>query len=109
MPDSLPPELQQFVDQELDSGRYQSTTAVICAGLRLLHRLRLHELRQDIEAGLRQLDRGEGIDIQDEASLQEFFDDIRKRGRERLQARKDRVEIVRVLHGYRDVTDLFSP
>ena len=23
--------------------------------------------------------------------------------------RKDRVEIVRVLHGYRDVTDLFSP
>jgi antitoxin ParD1/3/4 len=91
MPDSLPPELQQFVDQELASGRYQSTAAVICAGLRLLHDLRLHELRQDIKAGLQQLDRGEGIDIQDEASLQDFFDDIRKRGRERLQESRSRI------------------
>lgn len=86
MPQSLPPELQQFVEQELASGRYQTREDVICDALRLLRERKLHELRREIDAGLQQLDRGEGIELEDERSLQAFFDDIKARGRERLEA-----------------------
>ena len=86
MPQSLPPELQQFVDQELASGRYQTREDVICDALRLLRERKLHELRKEIDAGLQQLDRGEGIEIEDERSLQAFFDEIKAQGRERLEA-----------------------
>ena len=84
MSQSLPPELQQFVEQELASGRYQTQEEVICEGLRLLRERKLHELRKEIDAGLQQLDRGEGIEIEDEQSLRAFFDDIKARGCERL-------------------------
>jgi antitoxin ParD1/3/4 len=86
MSQSLPPELQQFLDQELASGRYQTREDVICDALRLLRERRLHELRKEIDAGLQQLDRGDGIEIEDDRSLQAFFDDIKARGRERLEA-----------------------
>ena len=86
MPQSLPPELQQFVEQELASGRYQTREDVICDALRLLRERKLHELRKEIDAGLQQLDRGEGIEIEDERSLQAFFDEIKAQGRERLEA-----------------------
>ena len=62
MSGSLPPEHQHFVDRE-----------------------KLHELRLDIAAGLEQLDRGDGIQIDNEESLAAFFDDVKKRGRERLE------------------------
>jgi antitoxin ParD1/3/4 len=88
MPEPLPPELQQFVEQELASGRYRSVDDVICDGLRLLRERKLHELRREIDAGLEQLERGEGIPLADEPSLQAFFDDISDRGRKRLEARE---------------------
>ncbi len=84
MSQSLPPELQQFVEQELASGRYQTREDVICEALRLLRERKLHELRKELDAGLQQLKRGEGIEIEDERSLQAFFDDIKARARERL-------------------------
>jgi len=85
---TIPPELRQFVDQELAIGQYHSAEEVICAGLRLLRERRLYELRRDIQAGLEQLDRGEGIDLEDEQALRAFFDDIKARGRQRLKAKQ---------------------
>ena len=82
----LPPELQHFVEQELASGRYRSRDEVICEGLRLLRERRLYELRREIDVGLEQLDRGEGIEFEDEQALKAFFEDIKQRGRERLEA-----------------------
>ena len=86
VPDSFPPELQQFVEQELASGRYQSVDDVICEGLRLLREQRLYELREEIDAGLQPLERHEGINLEDERSLRDFFDDIKQRGRKRVEA-----------------------
>ena len=88
MPSSLPPELQHFVEQELTTGKYQSADDVIREGLELLRQRKLHELRRDVDAGLHQLDRGEGIQIGSEESLAAFFDDVKKRGRERLEAKQ---------------------
>jgi antitoxin ParD1/3/4 len=82
----IPPELQQFVDQELASGRYKAAEEVICAGLRLLREQKLYELRGEIQRGLDQLDRGEGIELEDESALRGFFEDIKTRGRQRLEA-----------------------
>jgi antitoxin ParD1/3/4 len=86
MSSPLPPELQHFVDRELASGKYRSADEVICEGLRLLRERRLYEVRKEIDAGLRQLERGEGTEIEDERALAAFFEDIKRRGRERLEA-----------------------
>ena len=85
MPESFPPELQQFIEQELASGRYESVDDVVCDGLRLLRERRRYELREKIDAGLDQLERGEGIELQDEQALEAFFEDVKQRGRKRLE------------------------
>ncbi len=72
MPETLPKDLQQFVDHELASGRYDSTDALVIAGLRLLQRDR-QEAVEGIREGLAEMDRGEGI------PLDEAFDEIRRR------------------------------
>lgn len=43
------------------------------------------ELRREIQIGIDQLDRGKGIVLNDEKALEEFFEDIKKRGRQRLE------------------------
>ena len=64
---SLTPELEKLVTRKVASGLYQSASEVIREGLRLLDdqdRLRsLHrdQVKKKIQAGLAQLDRGEGI------------------------------------------------
>ena len=86
IPNTLPPELQDFVQQEVAAGRYQSAEEVLADGLRLLRERKIYSLRQDIAAGMAQLDRNEGIELNDDQSLRDFFEDIKRRGRDRLLA-----------------------
>ena len=64
---SLTPELEKFVAQKVQSGRYQTASEVIREGLRLLeerdalHQARLDDIRQAIQDGNAQLARGEGL------------------------------------------------
>jgi antitoxin ParD1/3/4 len=64
---SLTPELEQLVAEKVESGRYTSASEVIREALRLLEEQdqlrqnRLAAVRQKIDRGLSQLDRGEGI------------------------------------------------
>jgi antitoxin ParD1/3/4 len=85
---ALPPEYEQFVRNEIASGRYGSAEEVLCVALSELQRRQcLAELQQEVDAGKNQLDRGEGIKIENEAALQEFFTDIATRGEQRLNQR----------------------
>jgi antitoxin ParD1/3/4 len=65
---SLTPEWEEFINQRLASGRYQTASEVVRDGLRLLERQEadrataLDEVRQKIQAGLDQARRGESID-----------------------------------------------
>lgn len=64
---SLTPELERMVDEKVKTGRYASASEVIREGLRLLEeqeqlkQQRLAAVRQKIDRGLEQLDRGLGV------------------------------------------------
>jgi putative addiction module CopG family antidote len=67
MPQTLPPDLQDFVDRELATGRYQSKEEIVVAGLRLLQRDR-QEALEGIREGLAESERGEGIPLDEAVS-----------------------------------------
>lgn len=64
---SLTPELEELITQKVQSGRYTSASEVVREALRLLEehdelrQKRLAAVRKEIEEGIAQLDRGEGI------------------------------------------------
>ena len=65
---SLTPELENWVDEKVRTGRYASASEVIREALRLLEiaeaakQRRLIDVRQKIDRGLEHLDQGRGID-----------------------------------------------
>jgi antitoxin ParD1/3/4 len=88
----IPPDLQQFVDQIIGAGGYKSEAEVVGQALRLLQQRqrRIEELRREIQPALDQLDRGEGIKLKDEEELRLFFEGIKERGQNRLEAERAR-------------------
>jgi antitoxin ParD1/3/4 len=64
---SLNPQLERFIDQKIKSGFYNSASEVVREGLRLLmeremlFQQQIKKLNQEIDLGLKQLERGEGI------------------------------------------------
>ena len=66
----LTPELEQIIQQQVDSGNYKSIDEVIYAAVKLLDQLektyqgRYEELRQEVLQGIEASDRGDMIDSQ---------------------------------------------
>jgi len=84
----VPKELQEYVLQEVASGKFRSEEHVVSEALRLLQERerKRDELLQDIELGLERLEAGKGIPIADEAAHDQFFRDIEERGNERRKS-----------------------
>lgn len=82
----IPPDLQQFVHQVIDNGSFKSETEVVGQALRLLQQRqqKIEELRREIQPALDQLDRGEGIEL-DEEGLDAFFEEIKARSLAELE------------------------
>jgi antitoxin ParD1/3/4 len=64
---TLKPEQQQFIEAELRTGRYTNPDEIIAEALRLLEKrnqydLWLEEVRNKVDIGIEQIDRGEGVD-----------------------------------------------
>ncbi len=65
---TLTPDLEDFVQSRVDTGRYKSVVEVIRQGLRLLEDMEsmidvpVSELRERIAVGVEQADRGELLD-----------------------------------------------
>jgi antitoxin ParD1/3/4 len=86
---SLTREQEALIKEHLSTGRYTSEHEVIGEALALLKQREkaLESLRADINKGLEDLEQGRYSTYND-ATLGEFFEDVKKRGRERLAAKK---------------------
>jgi antitoxin ParD1/3/4 len=82
--------LEQFVLDQLASGKYQSSSDVVCDAVRLLRdrERRREELRKEVNRGIEQLEHGQFVELDSEAALQEFFDSVEARGQQRLSAKR---------------------
>jgi antitoxin ParD1/3/4 len=79
---TLKPEQEQFIQEKLQSGKYQTANEVIVEAFRLLeerdkrYQEWLEETRQKVAIGLAELERGEGVD--GEVVMAELRDMIHK-------------------------------
>lgn len=85
----IPSDLEPFVQQQVTAGEYGSPDEVVIAGLQILRELkrRQAEFREAVQAGVEELDRGEGIKVA-AGDLREFFDGIQAYGRRRYEESK---------------------
>ena len=86
---SLPPELVQFVENELAKGRYPSESALLRDAVQLLRARKLHDLRTAIRQGLDDLEHGNATELDGDESLCLFFDELIAEG-DRELARENR-------------------
>jgi Arc/MetJ-type ribon-helix-helix transcriptional regulator len=88
----FPVEIQQLLQQGLATGQYASEDEMLLEGLRLLRERDAHfqEFRERLQSRLDRLDRGEGIELENDAALRNFFDDVQVRGRQRYEACRER-------------------
>ncbi|MGB3403913.1 MAG: type II toxin-antitoxin system ParD family antitoxin [Microcoleaceae cyanobacterium] len=68
MPITLPPELEQFIQNQVASGKYASVDEVFLAGIKLLeererlYQGRFEELRREVMVGIEEAEAGELLD-----------------------------------------------
>lgn len=86
---------ENFIEERIKSGQYNSASEVVRDALRLLEEqeqiraMKMQALKAEIQKGLDDLQQGRYSTYSDE-TLGEFFEDVKKRGRERLAAKKKR-------------------
>jgi antitoxin ParD1/3/4 len=87
---SFSPDLEQFIQSQVASGKYTSTEEVLIAGVRLLeerehiYKGRFEELRREIMLGVEASERGEVVDA--ELVFAELEEDIQQIEAENRQA-----------------------
>lgn len=85
IPVSFPPDLQQFVSDQISTGKYGSIAEVLCDAVRTLRDCELHlsRLRKDIGLGISQLESGDYIELTSNDGIEAFFSDLDLRGQQR--------------------------
>jgi antitoxin ParD1/3/4 len=88
---TIPQDLQRFVEGAVARGAYGSPEEALSTALQLLQEReqKLNALRAELRLGAEQLERGEGIPVADEAAHGAFFDDIERRGQQRLATKRE--------------------
>ncbi len=86
---SLTPELENFVNEKVKSGMYNSASEVLRESLRLLQEqdvikeFRRNELRREIMLGVEQIKNGEYTEIKSREELDSFAERLIKEAREK--------------------------
>jgi putative addiction module CopG family antidote len=75
---SFPSDIQEFLHEEVATGRYRSEEELVVEAIRRFREgnLRFQELRANVQEGLESLDRGDAIEIEGDEALGLFFDEI---------------------------------
>ena len=86
MLDSYPPEIRAFVQQKIAAGVFQSADDFAIEAAKLYREIdrRREELKAKVVAGIAQLEAGEFIDLDGDDELRDYFEDVKRRGRETL-------------------------
>ena len=90
---TLGPQWEDFITENVKTGRYQSASDVVLEGLRLLREKASHqpttveELQREVDKGLDALDQGNYRDL-DVTGMKDHLEEVKLRGRARL-ARRD--------------------
>jgi antitoxin ParD1/3/4 len=83
MPITLPPELEQFVQNQVSTGKYASVNEVFLAGIKLLeererlYQGRFEELRREVMVGISEAEQGQLLN--GEAVISELQEKLRQR------------------------------
>jgi putative addiction module CopG family antidote len=86
----LPPELGQFVEQQLALGKYQSEQELVVNAVRVLREVETQQrqFHGDIQLGIDQLERGEANEYSLD-QLRERFERLKDRARQRVAGGKE--------------------
>jgi putative addiction module CopG family antidote len=83
----IPSEYLPFVQKAIASGRYASEGAVLEAALGLLKQ-RYDSLREDVQRGFDEVDRGECHELASDEELHKFFEDLKREASAELPSRE---------------------
>lgn len=83
MPYSFPSELQQLVQRQLATGNYANEDEVLLDAMIALNEREelVRQWKAELRSRIDSLERGEGIELEDDHALQAFADDIKSEGR----------------------------
>lgn len=78
MTETFPPDLQQFVRQEIACGNFHSEQELVVQAVRCLRdsEERLQQFRRQIQERVDSFERGEAIELEGEEALAAFFNEI---------------------------------
>ena len=84
---TLPADVADYVQSELDAGKYRTAEDLVTAALRERRdrEQKLAQLNALLDEGFRDIEQGNVIEIRNEEEEKAFFESIKRRGRERLQ------------------------
>lgn len=87
---SLNKEQNDFVNKKIEDGSYASAEEVVLKGLDDFKKREEYDeyIRVEVQKGIDQIRAGNYISIKTEAEHDAFFEDIIRRGKERLEAGK---------------------
>ena len=79
---SLPPDIEEYIQGEVASGRFESTDAVLYEAINTLKERERQraELRKDLQAAVEQIENGDYIEY-DRESLRDFFEELKQEAR----------------------------
>ena len=88
---TLTNDLEELINEKINSGAYESADEVIRASLRLLKAREdgIEALRKEILIGFEDIQNGRYTDIDSDEELELFSDDIIRRAQERRALRRD--------------------
>src|SRR5258708_271391 len=76
-------ELQQLVDDELAKGVFANEDELLVVALKAFRQREeeFDQFKSEVQSRIASLDRGEGVEIEDEQALRTFVDEIKAEGR----------------------------
>lgn len=78
MADTFPPDVQQFVRQEIAAGNFRNEQELVVQAVRCLrdNEERFQQFRRQLQERVDSFERGEAIELEGEEALVTFFDEI---------------------------------